>query len=176
MTSRLRAEALPEFHPHRRRRRSPRAGASEAARQEGGLGGHRDSSSPRSSRLPRNLVGLSVVVVDDDEDTLEYFAVALRSCGATVATASTAVDALGLVLQGHPHVVLSDIAMVGHDGYWLVREIRGLAEAAVPVVAATAYGRDHSRARALEAGFTELLAKPIEPELLCQAIARAAGR
>jgi CheY-like chemotaxis protein len=76
-------------------------------------------------------------------------------------------------------VVLSDIAMVGHDGYWLVREIRalpGAAGPALPVVAATAYGREHSRARALDAGFTDLLGKPVDPELLCRAIARAAGR
>ena len=69
--------------------------------------------------------------------------------------------------------------MVGHDGYWLVGEIRGLDHPStppLPVVAATAYGRDHSRARALAAGFTELLAKPIDPELLCQTIAKAAGR
>jgi hypothetical protein len=120
-----------------------------------------------------------VVVVDDDPDSLEYFAAALRACGATVLTASTAVDALAVVRERGPHVVLSDIAMVGHDGYWLVSEIRALSDQerrSIPVVAATAYGREHPRARALGAGFIDLLSKPIDPEVLCLAVARAAGR
>ena len=142
---------------------------------------HRSEESPipRPPELPRNLVGLEVVVVDDDADSLEYFAAALRACGATVTTASTAVAALALVRDRGPHVVLSDIAMVGQDGYWLVREIRGLADEdarAVPVVATTAYGREHSRARILASGFVDLLPKPVDPEVLCLAIARAAGR
>jgi CheY-like chemotaxis protein len=122
---------------------------------------------------------LTVVVVDDDESTLEYFAFALRTCGATVETASNAPDALRLVQARRPDVVLSDIAMTGHDGYWLVREIRELGARVslrVPVVATTAYGREHSRDRTLAAGFSEHLAKPVDPEVLCQTIAKAAGR
>jgi CheY-like chemotaxis protein len=129
--------------------------------------------------LPRNLVGLRVLVVDDDEDSLQYFAAALRACGADVTTSSTAADALSRVQDGRPHVVLSDIAMIGHDGYWLVGEIRRLPDGpggAVPVVATTAFGREHSRARALAAGFVDLLPKPVDPEVLCVAIGRAGGR
>jgi CheY-like chemotaxis protein len=44
------------------------------------------------------------------------------------------------------------------------------------VVATTAYGHEHSRARALAAGFNELLPKPVDPEVLCRTIARMAGR
>jgi CheY-like chemotaxis protein len=43
-------------------------------------------------------------------------------------------------------------------------------------VATTAYGREHSRARTLAAGFTEHLPKPVEPDVLCQTIADVAGR
>jgi CheY-like chemotaxis protein len=46
----------------------------------------------------------------------------------------------------------------------------------LPVVAATAYGRDHSRARVLAAGFLDHLPKPIDPDVLCRAIAAAVGR
>jgi len=136
------------------------------------------STAPRRLSLPRTLVGLTVVVVDDDDDSLEYFTVALQACGAVVLASSTASDALGLVQEHGPHVVLSDLAMRGHDGYWLVGEIRRLSEptARVPVVATTAYGREHSRARVMAAGFDDLLPKPVDPELLCRAIAAAAGR
>jgi CheY-like chemotaxis protein len=120
-----------------------------------------------------------VLVVDDDGASLDFFAVVLKICGAAVMTASSALDALGLFLERQPDVVLSDIAMVGQDGYWLVREIRGLPDQAargVPVVATTAYGRDHSRDRALAGGFNDFLPKPVDPELLCRTIAKAAGR
>ena len=141
--------------------------------------GQGEWSTPRPSWAPRSLAGLKVLVVDDDEGSLDYFAMALGTTGAAVATASTAVDALSAVQEQRPDVVLSDIAMPGRDGYWLVREIRELpdpAVRAVPVVATTAYGRVHSRERALEAGFVEHLAKPVEPDLLCATIARVAGR
>jgi len=118
------------------------------------------------------------VVVHDDVDSLEYFAIALQTCGAEVVTASTAVDGVRLVEAERPDAVLSDIAMVGHDGYWLVREVHRLVAdgGKVPVVAMTAYGREHSRARAIAAGFIDHLAKPVDPEVLCTTVARAAGR
>ena len=70
-------------------------------------------------------------------------------------------------------------SMPGEDGYWLLGEIRRHADGGVsglPVVAATAYARDHSRARVLAAGFLDHLPKPIDPDVLCRAIAAAVGR
>jgi len=124
-------------------------------------------------------MGLRVLVVDDDADVLELFAVALTACGADVTTTDNARDAIALATRTRPHAIVSDIAMVGEDGYWLVRELKRLpAEMVgdVPVVAATAYGREHPRARVLAAGFTEHLQKPIDPEQLCRIVARVAGR
>jgi CheY-like chemotaxis protein len=83
------------------------------------------------------------------------------------------------VREHRPDVVLTDIAMPGQDGYWLVGEIRALADPAarsVPVVATTAYGWVHPRERALAAGFVDHLAKPVEPGVLRATVARAAGR
>jgi CheY-like chemotaxis protein len=124
-------------------------------------------------------VGLRVLAVDDDADVLELFAVALTACGAEVTTTDNARDAIALVIRVRPHVIVSDIAMVGEDGYWLVRELKRLpAEMLddIPVVAATAYGREHPRARVLAAGFVEHLQKPVDPEQLCQVVARVARR
>jgi len=134
---------------------------------------------PRPGPLERTLVGLRVLVVDDDADVLELFAVALTACGAEVTTTDNARDAIALAIRMRPHAIVSDIAMVGEDGYWLVRELKRLpAEMLgdVPVVAATAYGREHPRARVLAAGFSEHLQKPIDPEQLCSIVARVAGR
>ena len=124
-------------------------------------------------------MGLRVLVVDDDADVLELFAVALTACGAEVTSTDNARDAIALATRTRPHAIVSDIAMVGEDGYWLVRELKRLPPEMlgdVPVVAATAYGREHPRARVLAAGFTEHLQKPIDPEQLCRVVARVAGR
>jgi CheY-like chemotaxis protein len=178
MVDRLHDAALPE-QTGPRRRHARATIEDRPRREEHGAGGHSESSTPRGARLPRNLVGLKVVVVDDDSGSLEYFASALRICGAVVATAPTAIEALRLIQEERPDIVLSDIAMVDQDGYWLVHEIRGLADrptSLVPVVATTAFSREHSRERALAAGFSELLPKPVDPEVLCRTIASAAGR
>jgi len=173
-----RLEALPK-RPAPRHRHIRAVSEDRSRTEHPGAGGPRESSSPRPSRLPRNLIGLTVLVVDDDSASLDFFAVVLKICGATVMTAFSALDAIGLIQERQPDVVLSDIAMVGQDGYWLVREIRGLpdhAARAVPVVATTAYGREHSRVSALAGGFNDFLPKPVDPELLCRTIAKAAGR
>jgi CheY-like chemotaxis protein len=170
-------EALPRV-PERRHGRL-RASHSEGSGEPAHTGARQESVFPRRLVLPRNLVDVDVVVVDDDADTLEYFAAALRACGAAVRTAGTAEAGLGLVRERAPRVVLSDIAMRGHDGYWLVQELQRLAAGGaspIAVVAITAYGREHSRERALAAGFVDQLRKPIEPEVLCAAVAAAAGR
>ena len=129
--------------------------------------------------MPSALVGLRVLVVDDDADTADFFAVALNTCGATTVTTTSAREALRVAVETRPDVIVSDIAMAGEDGYWLVNEIRRHPDDGInrmPVVAATAYGREHSRARTLAAGFKDHLQKPVDPELLCSAVARAAGR
>jgi CheY-like chemotaxis protein len=133
----------------------------------------------RPGRLPESLVGIRLLVVDDDEETLELFAAALGACGAEVSTATSATEALRVLETRGADVVVSDIAMPGGDGYWLVREIRRMGDerlSRVPVVAVTAYGREHSPARALAAGFALHLQKPVDPEVLCRTVAALAGR
>ena len=172
----LRADALPRWRFDRHRVRSGEHEHQDAAKGRA-AGRAEQGGQPRG--LPRILAGLRILIVDDDPDILELFAVALTICGGEVTVASNATDALALAVQVRPHVIVSDIAMVGEDGYWLVRRLRQLpadAVADVPVIAATAFGREHSRARVLAAGFTEHLQKPVDPEHLCRLIAKLAGR
>jgi CheY-like chemotaxis protein len=138
-----------------------------------------EAPAPQPAPLQRILVGLRVLVVDDDPDVLELFAAALTTCGADVTTTDNARDGVALATRLRPHAIVSDIAMVGEDGYWLVRELKQLpAEvvADIPVIAATAYGYEHPRARVLAAGFAEHLQKPIDPDALCRLVASVARR
>jgi len=137
------------------------------------------SSDSEPAHLPRELMGMLVLVVDDDEDTAELFAAGLTACGAEVVTANSAPDALRLFAVRIPDVVVTDIAMPGADGYWLVREIRQMANAAagtVPIVAVTAFPREHIRSRVLASGFFDHLEKPVDPLVLCATVARASRR
>lgn len=173
----LRAEALPK--PPRPRAAAAGSHESPPPPDQDAAAAHPEASRPAEARRQGSLAGVKVLAVDDDEGNLDYFVVALRTYGALVTTASSAVEALRLVREQKPDVVLSDIAMIGHDGYWLVREIRRLADPSVrhvPVVATTAYGREHSRERTLAAGFTEHLAKPVDPDVLRRTVASLAGR
>ena len=169
-------EALPKRSAGRRALRSS---AVEPPEGDEELIGWPEFSAPQRSRLPLLLGGVRVLVVDDDEDTVELFAFTLAACGADVVTAGNAAEAIGILAGMMPDVVVSDIAMPGGDGYWLLREIRELLDVrarTLPVVAVTAFGREHIRARALAAGFFDHLEKPLDPEMLCLTVARAANR
>ena len=90
-------------------------------------------------------------------------------------SAGDAVDALS---EFTPHLVLSDIAMPGRDGYAVLAEVRAHETTLgrhVPVAAVTACAHAEDRERAFAAGFDDYLAKPIDPAALASAVAALAG-
>ena len=121
-----------------------------------------------------SLQGLRALVVDDDPDARELVVCLFEASGMEVRATASASEALGALETFAPDVIVSDIAMPGEDGHWLIRSVRALSEPArrsTPAIALTAYSRSEDRARALVAGFNAHLAKPVEPEILLQAIA-----
>ena len=117
------------------------------------------------------LDGTTVLVVEDDDDTREVMRAMLELCGARVLVAESAKSGLVAYLKDRPDAIVSDIAMPGEDGYWLVREVaRHLNARDVPAVAVTAYTGQHPRDMALAAGFRAHLAKPVDPEVLCRTV------
>jgi signal transduction histidine kinase len=110
------------------------------------------------------LVGVHVLIVDNDRDTREVLAEILKDAGAKVTTAASAMEAFGEVLTHRPDVLVSDIGMPDEDGYSFIARLRGNGSeriASIPAVAVTAYGSDADRARALHAGFQFHLTKPV---------------
>jgi CheY-like chemotaxis protein len=129
------------------------------------VGGHGASS----------LHGLTVLVVDDDEDAREVAAAALRRHGAEVVVAPGAADGIRLVAVRRPHIVVADIGMPGEDGYAFIRQLREQGAergGETPAVALTAYGRSDDRARALAAGYAEHIVKPVPPDVLAATLSR----
>jgi CheY-like chemotaxis protein len=120
------------------------------------------------------LVGVHVLVVDDDGDARDLLRTVLEYCGALVTVVAAAEEAMQVLGRVMPDVVVTDIAMPEHDGYWLVRAIRALpAErgGALPMIAITAHGEQHGPERTLSVGFQAHLRKPLDPWELCRAIA-----
>jgi len=150
--------------------------------QQGAASG--PQAAPGSAATPArdalaDLAGVKVLVVDDAPDTLDVLEQILQHSGAATLTASGAGRALDLLERERPDVIVSDIGMPGIDGYELMRSIRRRAAAGggtIPAIALTAFTREDDRDRALGAGYSDYLAKPVDAGLLVERIAQLAGR
>jgi CheY-like chemotaxis protein len=121
--------------------------------------------------------GLRVLVVDEDGETRELVANALRRVGAQVRTAASAVEAMADVDRHPPSVIVSDLELAGEDGYPFIRRLRALDPehgGTIPAAALTAKGQPDDARRALEAGFQRHLAKPAAPYEIARAVAALA--
>jgi len=124
-----------------------------------------------------DLSGVTVLLVDDAPDTLGVLEQILRCSGAATRAAPNGARALALLEGGMPDVIVADIGMPGMDGLELMRRIRRRPDgAAVPAIALTAFTRQDDRARALQAGYDDYLAKPVDAETLLLHVARAVRR
>jgi CheY-like chemotaxis protein/anti-sigma regulatory factor (Ser/Thr protein kinase) len=123
------------------------------------------------------LAGLRLLVVEDDEATLDALTELLSIQGAAVTPAAAVDQALAALAKLTPDVLVSDIGMPGRDGYDLIRAVRTLGHDAesLPAVAVTAFASPEDRQRALAAGFQLHLAKPVDPRELTRVIAALAG-
>ena len=121
------------------------------------------TSPPRPPPRPR-LIGVRVLVVDDTSYVLDMVTAILEQDGATVTAVGTAEEALATLQAERPDVLLSDIAMPGRGGYWLIGKIRALPPelgGATPAAAFTAFAGPEHRASILRAGFQYHIEKPI---------------
>jgi signal transduction histidine kinase len=108
----------------------------------------------------RELVGLRIMVVDDEPDTLDLVAAMLEQRGAKVVARSTSADALEVLKSASgdliPDLLISDIGMPEEDGFDLIKQVRALGPrggGTIPAVALTAYAGTEIRTRVLAAGF-----------------------
>jgi len=127
---------------------------------------------------PPDLNGLTVLLVENEPDARSLACAVLERCGARVATASGAADAIEQLERELPAILLSDVALPDDEGYTLIRRIRARTDdlRSIPAAALTAFATPADRARALFAGYQAHIPKPLEPTELAAVVAALAGR
>jgi signal transduction histidine kinase len=138
-----------------------------------------DFRASRDGSSGLHLVGIRVMVVDDDADALRLVQDILESAGAEVVTVASGEAALQRLESDRPHVLISDLGMPQMDGFQFIRQIRQLTDQGlrrIPAAALTAYARSGDRAKSLRAGYEMHLSKPIEPAELVAAVGALSRR
>jgi CheY-like chemotaxis protein len=120
------------------------------------------------------MKGWRVLVVDDDAITLRFFEAALRQIGAQVTSAEDGTAARAAVSEGAFGLMLIDRHLPDMSGEKLLQALRD-AGCTVPAIATSAEVDDCIRARMLDAGFDDVIAKPVSLERLRDAVSRFAG-
>ena len=128
-------------------------------------------NTPGSAPGDASLRGRRILVVDDEEDSLDLMRIVLEGAGASFVGASSASEALAAMGRERIDVVISDIGMPGTDGYVFMHDLRARG-ADVPAIALTAYARAEDAERALRAGFGLHIAKPVDAQALVTAVER----
>ncbi|MEH2240686.1 hybrid sensor histidine kinase/response regulator [Nostoc sp.] len=132
--------------------------------------GSREATGEISSPVASTpLAGLRVLVVDDEADTRNFLSFMFEEYGAFATAVASVDEALAVLEQAKPDILISDIGMSQQDGYMLIRKLRSLEPekgGRIPAIALTAYTREEDRLEALSAGFQQHLSKPIDPTKL----------
>ncbi|MBV9976579.1 MAG: HAMP domain-containing protein [Hyphomicrobiales bacterium] len=126
----------------------------------------------RLSRSDDDLVGRTVLLVDDDARNIFALSSLLERRGMKVLTATTGAEAIRLV-EATPDlaIALIDIMMPEMDGYQTIKEIRSKPNLRrLPIISLTAKAMKGDREKCLEAGASDYLAKPVNTEQLFSAL------
>lgn len=108
-----------------------------------------------------------ILIVEDEADILNLLEYQLRSSGYDVMTTSSGLDALKMVRQHQPDLVLLDLMLPGLDGFEVCRELkRDQATGSVAVIMLTAKGEEMDKVVGLELGADDYVTKPFSPREL----------
>lgn len=111
------------------------------------------------------LQGETVLVVDDEPDSLEVATLLLEMYGMKVVTATNGKEGLDAARKHKPVFIISDLSMPIMSGWQMLNVLKmDRSMAHIPVIALTAHAMAGDRDRAIMAGFHNYLPKPLEPE------------
>ena len=115
--------------------------------------------------------GRSILIIEDNVDARDALRVLLELDGHAVEAAGEGQEALELARTKDPDIALVDIGLPGIDGYEVARRVRARDPRRPVLIALTGYGQPEDRRRATEAGFDEMLVKPVDPTALAELLA-----
>ena len=142
-----------------------------------GLSSNHSSSSQQATLATSNLKGARILVVEDEPDTRDMIAHAVKQRGAKPVQADSAKKALQLLEHEPCDLVISDIGMPDLDGFAFIRKLRSLKSpvSKVPAIALTAYAGENDCRLSIEAGFNTHIPKPITLTELVRVISKLIG-
>lgn len=115
-----------------------------------------------------------ILIIEDDEDMRRALNIRLRASEYDTAFASDAVMALSIAKKESPDLILLDLGLPGGDGFTVLDRMRNIASlSCTPVIVVSARDPHANEERALKAGAEAYFQKPVDNEVLINAIQRA---
>lgn len=118
-----------------------------------------------------SLTGTTILLVDDNQESLDLLCFVFEQKGAKVVCLSRADEALEEIRRNNFDLLISDLGMPEMDGFDLIRELRKMEKEtneSLPAIALTGYVSTEDQERVLNAGFQTHLCKPVDIENLCR--------
>lgn len=113
-----------------------------------------------------------VMLIDDSSDTLDVLTVIINHAGWKVVSAQNVAEALAVLKQTRPCMIITDIGLPEVDGFSMMAHFRDALPARVPIVALSGFAEEDNRKRALQLGFADYLTKPADPDKIIACIRR----
>jgi DNA-binding response OmpR family regulator len=124
--------------------------------------------SAKGTVMAERLTGVSVVIVDDDADIAEAMQTALTAEGAEVQTVNNGNDAVTVITEQKPRVVVLDMMLPGRSGFLVLEKIKGEADSPIVIMLTANEGKRH-QAYAQSLGVDRYFIKPAPLEALIEA-------
>ena len=136
------------------------------------LGHSSEASNASSADECFNTKGMKLMLIDDNNDLLDFLKEALNQDFAEIITMTGGRAALTEMMHGKlPDIIVSDVNMPDGDGFWLCNQLKSNDKLShIPFVLLTARGEDQSQSESYKLGADGFLAKPFEVETLMELI------
>ena len=135
-------------------------------------------SPTKSLQHSGSLHNLKIQVVEDDEHSRDMLVLVLEQEAAKVKVTTSAKEALSVIEEWKPDILISDIGMPDMDGYEFIQKVRKLPSAVknVKAIALSGYAADGDRQDSLAAGFNYHIGKPLDIDVLVDAVIKLVNK
>jgi len=106
----------------------------------------------------------NILIIEDNEQNLYLVTFILEKFGYTVIPAHNGQAGIDIAKNNRPDLILLDIQLPIMNGYEVAKKLRKILGDAIPIIAITSYAMPGDREKALEAGCSDYITKPINPD------------